>query len=198
MDIRIVDGHLTRDAEIKTNKGTGAKFLTFTIVNNGFMRGAQTTTYFNVISYNEHDMKRVDNLKKGRMIIVSGRPNESIGIKDNQTYLNRNIMAHSIDFASPTIVKSDTAIAKHEPEAHPQVNTSPVLVPTCEVARVAAPTVNAPTVEVPSITSPGQLQGQIKPQVTPQVTPVSITPPEVYQASTGNIPQIAEVDDLPF
>ena len=102
MDIRIVDGRLTKDAEVRVNKTNNKKFLTFTIANNGYAKGEQTTTYFNVVSYNEFDVNRIESLTKGKLVVVTGKPNEVMTIKDNKTYLNRNIMAHNIEMGTPS------------------------------------------------------------------------------------------------
>lgn len=178
MDIRIVDGRLTKDAEIKENQTSGTKFLSFTLANNGFTKNGQVTTYFNVISYNEHDIKRLETLTKGRLVIVQGRPNEVMTIKDNKTYLNRNITAYNIEIGPSSTAKdavNTTSYSNVTPPTPTVSNVAPT-VPMCE-------TPTPPTVHV-----------------TPMMSEVKTTPnPSIntggYQAevniSTSN-------DDLPF
>lgn len=179
MDIRIVDGRLTKDAEVKLNKTNGTKFLSFTIANNGFAKGMQTTTYFNVISYNEFDINRVESLTKGKLVVVSGRPNETISVKENNTYLNHSIMAHNIESGTPNQMKDNTnsqtttsATTVHQKQdVKPPVPTAP----QAEIPVVATPVVTAPT--APTVAS----------------TPVS----GPYQAMVNTtIPKID--DELPF
>lgn len=157
MDIRIVDGRLTKDAEIKTNK-SGVKFLSFTLANNRFANGEQTTTYFNVVSYNAFDVQKHENDKsytKGKLVVVSGRPNEVMTIKDNKTYLNRNIIANSIEPGSYNVSKENTqqTVNYRDVAPAPVTATSPSS-PVCEAPRApqpSAPTYTAPVPE-PQVT----------------------------------------------
>lgn len=190
MDIRIVDGRLTKDAEVRLNKTNGTKFLSFTIANNGFAKGVQTTTYFNIISYNEFDISRAESLTKGKLVVVSGRPNESITKKDDNTYLNRSIMAHNIESGTPNQVKEATTVTTTVQNdslgaTTPQVKVTTPYVATCEIPPVAVPVVSQPSVTVPSVN-----------------THVTTNQPEssgAFQASVGNptMPNV-NVDDLPF
>ena len=151
MDFRIVDGRLTRDAEVKINKTNGNKFLTFTLANNGFSKGEQTTTFFNVVSYNTYDIERLENFTKGTLVVVSGRPNESMTIKDNKTYLNRNIMAHSIEKGTPSATRENQPQTTYRDVA--PIGSTPEIQQL--VSQVSSPTVNpvsAPVVEQPKAT----------------------------------------------
>jgi single-stranded DNA-binding protein len=140
MNIRIVDGRLTRDGEVKINQN-GRKFLTFTLANNGFSKGAQTTTFFNVVSYNEHDIENSANFTKGKLVVVQGRPNEVMAIKDNKTYLNRNIIAYNIEPGTPNVSRENNqSEVYHDVAPVPQVQAPQM--PTCEVPKVQAPTVS--------------------------------------------------------
>lgn len=194
MDIRIVDGRLTKDAEVRVNKTNNKKFLTFTIANNGYAKGEQTTTYFNVVSYNEFDVNRIESLTKGKLVVVTGKPNEVMTIKDNKTYLNRNIMAHNIEMGTPT--RDNTSTTTSYSDVAPVPNAvQPVAVsaptPTCEVPRVSAPTVATPTV---ATVQPPVAQTPVMPQVI--ATPAN-TQTGTYQASVyAETPNVN--DDLPF
>jgi single-stranded DNA-binding protein len=189
MDIRIVDGRLTRDAEVRVNKTNNKKFLTFTIANNGYAKGEQTTTYFNVVSYNEFDVNRLETLTKGKLVVVTGKPNEVMTIKDNKTYLNRNIMAHNIEMG--TFAKDATSQVTSYPDVAPlptpnhNLNVSAPL-PTCEVPRVVTPTVTSPTI------TPAQMPPM------PQVSniPSAVTSGQYEVHATNSIPDVT--DELPF
>lgn len=195
MDIRIVDGRLTRDAEVRVNKTNNKKFLTFTIANNGYTRGEQTTTYFNVVSYNEFDVNRIESLTKGKLVVVTGKPNEVMTIKDNKTYLNRNIMAHNIEMGTPSRDNTSTTTSYSDVAPVPgavQPATVSAPIPTCEVPRVNTPTVASPTVA--TVQAPvAQTPAMSKPATS---MPVNVpTPP--YQASVySETPNVQ--DDLPF
>jgi single-stranded DNA-binding protein len=195
MDIRIVDGRLTKDAEVRVNKTNNKKFLTFTIANNGFAKGEQTTTYFNVVSYNEFDVNRIESLTKGKLVVVTGKPNEVMTIKDNKTYLNRNIMAHNIEMGTPSRDNTSTTTSYSDVAPVPgavQPATVSAPIPTCEVPRVNAPTVASPTVA--TVQAPvAQTPVMPKPAVSMPVN----APTVPYQASVySETPNVQ--DDLPF
>jgi single-stranded DNA-binding protein len=98
MDIRIIDGRLTKDAEVRTNKNV--KFLSFAVANNKFANGVQTTTYFNVISFDEYLIKRHEEegfLSKGKAVTVIGEPHEEMVRKEPNIYLNRKIKAYRVE-----------------------------------------------------------------------------------------------------
>jgi single-stranded DNA-binding protein len=195
MDIRIVDGRLTKDAEVRVNKTNNKKFLTFTIANNGYAKGEQTTTYFNVVSYNEFDVNRIESLTKGKLVVVTGKPNEVMTIKDNKTYLNRNIMAHNIEMGTPSRDNTSTTTSYSDVAPVPgaaQTATVSAPIPTCEVPRVNVPTVASPnvaTVQAPVAQAP------VMPKTATQM-PVN-APTAPYQASVySETPNVQ--DDLPF
>lgn len=195
MDIRIVDGRLTKDAEVRVNKTNNKKFLTFTIANNGYAKGEQTTTYFNVVSYNEFDVNRIESLTKGKLVVVTGKPNEVMTIKDNKTYLNRNIMAHNIEMGTPSRDNTSTTTSYSDVAPVPgavQPATVSAPIPTCEVPRVNTPTVASPTVA--TVQAPvAQTPAISKPAISMPVN----TPTAPYQASVySETPNVQ--DDLPF
>lgn len=178
MDIRIVDGRLTRDAEVKTNH-SGTKFLSFTLANNGFAKGEQITTFFNVISYNPYDIQRQENdgfYNKGRLVIVSGRPSESMSIKDNKTYLNRNIIANSIELGAYSVNKENTSTTTYK-------DVAPT--PMCE-------TPQAPKPQVPQPDAPTYQQPTTSANQQPQVQQT------VSQKPTYNVSMDDDDNDLPF
>lgn len=195
MDIRIVDGRLTKDAEVRVNKTNNKKFLTFTIANNGYAKGEQTTTYFNVVSYNEFDVNRIESLTKGKLVVVTGKPNEVMTIKDNKTYLNRNIMAHNIEMGTPSrdntsATTSYSAVAPVPGVAQTSAVSAPI--PTCEVPRVNTPTVASPTVA--TVQTPVAQAPVMSKTETPMLVNAPTAP---YQASVySETPNVQ--DDLPF
>ena len=153
MDIRIVDGRLTRDSEVKTNSKNGLKFITFTLANNSYVKGEEVATFFNVVSYNEHDIDRAANLLKGMHVIVTGRPTESLAVKDSKTYLNRNIIAHNIEKGISTIIK-ETAAAQATSTSYHSVAPS-----TPDLMSVASPVVE--TVAIPSVKIDNPVQSNV-------------------------------------
>lgn len=180
MDIRIVDGRLTKDAEVKVNQTNGKQFLTFTLANNGFSKGEQITTYFNVVSYNKHDVDNLANFKKGKLVVVSGRPNEVMTIKGNNTYLNRNIIAYNIEGGTYSVSKDNATQVTSYKDVAPNV--------TCEVPQVQPPTV--------AVTSP-RITTQVVEQtaIQPQMQPANSVPTYQAQIFTDNV---NTDDDLPF
>lgn len=96
MDIRIVDGRLTKDAELRQTSD-GKKYVTFSIANNSFVKNEQVTTYFNVVTFRQHDIENYEKLVKGKLVIVNGKPNEVMAVRDGNTYLNRNLLAYNIE-----------------------------------------------------------------------------------------------------
>lgn len=195
MDIRIVDGRLTKDAEVRVNKTNNKKFLTFTIANNGYAKGEQTTTYFNVVSYNEFDVNRIETFTKGKLVVVTGKPNEVMTIKENKTYLNRNIMAHNIEMGTPSRDNTSTTTSYSDVAPVPgaaQTAAVSAPIPTCEVPRVNAPTVASPTVA--AVQAP-VAQAPVMPK-TAAPMPVN-APTAPYQAIVNSgTPNVQ--DDLPF
>lgn len=170
MNIRIVDGRLTKDAQVKTSK-EGRKYLMFTLANNTYTKGESITTYFNVVSYNDYDIKchETDNkFTKGKLFVVSGFPNEVMTIKDNKTYLNRNIIAHNIEAGT----SSSRETVQQETTSYRDV--APVSNPTTETS------------------------SELQAQVTDSVTPVYTVSQESSTPVSSPVPNIDEPDDLPF
>ena len=180
MDIRIVDGRLTKDAEVKIGKNNGRQFLSFTIANNGYFKNEQVTTYFNVISYDKDTIEQHEKYLKGTYVIVNGRPNESMSIKDSKTYLNRNIVAYNVTRGSS---------ASNNNENNQRTNYRDVAPAT---PTVDMPTVDVPTCEIPPITAP--TIGLVNPTPTPvytaevSPTPVPTPAPKVPQGYENELP----------
>jgi single-stranded DNA-binding protein len=171
MDIRIVDGRLTKDAEVKTTSN-GRNYLSFNLANNSFANNERTAIYFNVASYNKHDIDNFQKFIKGAYVVVSGKPSESMTIKSDKTYLNRNIIAHHID--------GGVRPASTQDSIYQSVAPTPVSVPT--------PTVQTPVVN----TIPQQ-------PVTPVVNTIPQQP--VTPIPTRNVAPQQSIDiddDLPF
>lgn len=147
MNLRIVDGFLTKNAEVKVANGT--KFLALCIANNEFVKGEKVTTFFNVVSYDTHDIEKVDKFTKGCLIIVTGSANEKIAIQNGKAYLNRNILAHHIEKGTPYMNKEKAPISEH----HSSVPVSA----TCEIPNQHTPKqtyqAEIPTVTMPTITN---------------------------------------------
>lgn len=152
MNIRIVDGRLTRDSEVKTNSKTGTKYLAFTIANNSFSNGKEEAIFFNVVSYNDFDIERASKLLKGNFVYVTGRSNENITIKDGNAYLNRNIIAHNIE-KGVSVVNKESTTQTYNSVAPMTPTPSIPSTPTCEVPEIAPQTVNV-NIQAPQIQTP--------------------------------------------
>lgn len=178
MDYRTVDGRLVADAEVKTNKA-GRKYLSFRLANNGFKRGEQTTTFFNVASYNEYAIQKHEQEKfysKGKLVVVIGESDESMSEYNGKMYLNRSILAYNIQLGAFDSRKDD----ENQPKKVYRDVAPAVSAPTCEV-----PTVAQPQVEIPAVA--------VSPAVEiPMPTPVP-TPQAAVAAGASQIE-----DDLPF
>ena len=89
-------GNLVADAEIKTGKD-GNEFISFRIAVTDLYGEEKRTTYYEVTC---PKTKSIENLKKGNLIFVSGRPSLSAICKDGKAYLNAYINASMIRFVS--------------------------------------------------------------------------------------------------
>lgn len=181
MDYRTVDGRLVADAEVKTNKA-GRKYLSFRLANNGFKRGEQTTTFFNVASYNEYAIQKHEQenfYSRGKLVVVIGESDESMSEYNGKMYLNRSILAYNIQLGQFDSRKDD----EKQPKKVYRDVAPAISAPTCEVPAVAQPQVEIPAVAVsPAVEVP---------MPAPAPAPMPVTP----QAATA-APQIE--DDLPF
>lgn len=201
MDIRIVDGNLTKDAEIKTDK-RGVQYLSFTLANNDYVNQERVTTYFNVVSYNnkiiERELSDKKRLTKGSPAVITGFPKENITVKDGKAYLNRYLNALNIEVHKYASNKDENNNTYHD--VAPICEAPQVPQPTAGVAPVQAPTYSTsvvtnsaryanPVVEAPSIPTP-------KVQVQPQVTPMAATPAPTASVAPVGAPSVD--DDLPF
>lgn len=226
MDIRIVDGRLGRDAEIKVNQ-QGMEFLSFTLANNSYARGKEETKWFNVLSFEPRiiALHKTHNLfVKGKAVAVTGQSDESISTRNANIYLNRTIIANRIDLMSfgtqdkqqgnaqttagqtpnpaPNVPTVEVPTAR--PVQAPQPMTAPVSAPTCEVPPMPQP------VQQPAPQAPVPATAYV-PQTPPTQAPVQQAVPQtpVQQAvpAAGPVPPIPPApqmasmfgeDDLPF
>ena len=146
MKILIVDGRLVRDAEIKVSKTTGNRFLKFTIANNTYSNGQENTTYYNVISYNEDDIARYAKFVKGKLLVITGTPNEDYTVKEDKVYINRNIKAYNIEYGTFSYNRENT----QEPTQNVSVPTIDMQMRTPEVPKYTAPSVASPVPNIPA------------------------------------------------
>jgi single-stranded DNA-binding protein len=214
MDIRIVDGRLGKDAEIKTNQ-QGTEYLSFTLANNSYVRGKEETKWFNILSFEPRiiALHRTHNLfVKGKAVAVTGQSDESISTKNNNIYLNRTIVANRIDlmsFGSAEKTQQNGTLQGNvnnvPQQAEPARPVPPAAVPTCEVPPVPMPQAQPmmpPTPQVaPAPMPPTQPMMPPTPQVAPAPMPQMPTMPSpVPQANTmaGGAMNFTPEDDLPF
>ena len=197
MDIRIVDGNLVKDAEVKISK-SGSKYLSFTLANNAFVNQERVAVYFNVVSYDARLIERQNSenkpFTKGKAVVVTGRPNETMTVKDGKAYLNRNIIASNIESHSFGQKKEES----NDGVYHSVAPVVGVPQPTASVAPVQAPTYgtrvaeNAPKYANPVVEAPVV--------VTPQVQSVTVPSPAIPSAPVPSGPTLSASvdDDLPF
>lgn len=95
----LVDGRLGRDAELKTS-ANGRKFVSISLANNSHVKNEDKTTWYEVLCFDQNTIeKRLEYLKKGKYIFVSGRYDVTAYVaKDGSLRLNEQIVADRIDF----------------------------------------------------------------------------------------------------
>lgn len=189
MDIRIVDGNLVKDAEIKTSK-SGTKYLSFTLANNAYVNQERIAVYFNVVSYDGRLIERQSGenkpFTKGKAVVVTGKSSENMTVRDGKAYLNRNIIAINIETHSFG-QKKETETTYHD------------VAPVYESPRAPQPVASAPSVQVPTYGSPRVNESVranpiIDAPVIPTPTPAPVPAPVVMaSAPSANVD-----DDLPF
>lgn len=215
MDIRIVDGRLGKDAEIKTNQ-QGTEYLSFTLANNSFVRGKEETKWFNILSFEPRiiALHRTHNLfVKGKAVAVTGQSDESISTKNNNIYLNRTIVANRIDLMSfgsaektqqnGTVQGTVTNVPQQAEPARP---VPPAVVPTCEVPPVPMPQAPQPMMApAPQVAPAPMPQAQPMMPPTPQVAPAPMpqmptmpSPAPQVNTMAGGAMNFTPEDDLPF
>ena len=214
MDIRIVDGRLGKDAEIKTNQ-QGTEYLSFTLANNSYVRGKEETKWFNILSFEPRiiALHRTHNLfVKGKAVAVTGQSDESISTKNNNIYLNRTIVANRIDlmsFGSTEKTQQNSTLQGNvnnvPQQAAPARPVPPAGVPTCEVPPVPMPQAQPMTAPAPQVAPAPMPPTQPMMPPTPQVAPAPMPqmptmPSPVPQANTmaGGAMNFTPEDDLPF
>lgn len=100
------DGRLGKDAELlKTKNGT--PYVRFNVANNTFSGGEEKTDWFDVVSYDEYVAeKRLQYLRKGTYVIVTGAITSEINVSNGNVYLNHKVTASTID--TPRFGKTQT------------------------------------------------------------------------------------------
>lgn len=95
----LVDGRLGRDAELRTS-AAGGKYVAFSLANNSRVKNEDITTWYEVLCFDKNTVEnRLDYLKKGKYIFVTGRYAVKAYVsKDGSLRLNEQILADRIDF----------------------------------------------------------------------------------------------------
>ena len=95
----LVDGRLGRDAELKT-AANGKKYVAFSLANNTHVKSEDKTTWYNVVCFDSNTVEnRLDYLKKGKLIFVSGVYDTKAYVgKDGSLRVDESIFADRIDF----------------------------------------------------------------------------------------------------
>ena len=155
MQIIMIEGRLGRDAKLKEST-SGQRFITFTVAVNSKVRGAEKTTWYEVISFNEMYFNWLEFLKKGSTIAVTG--DFDFSIQDGSDGISRpriSVNAFKLDFPvssnsgttkdTQTTVVSNTATENETPAEEEKEPTKPKATKT-------APKTKAPKNEEDSAT----------------------------------------------
>lgn len=152
------DGRLGSDAELKTTKG-GKPYVRFSVANNSFSGGVETTEWIDVTSYDPYVVEnRVKYLTKGTYVIINGDVRFDVRMKDQKIWKNVYVTAYSID--TPNFGKRDeeqtaTQVTDEAPA------TAPVTEPVVAATYTPQPTVteSAPTAMYqPHVAQPSEAQ----------------------------------------
>ena len=97
MSLVIIAGRLGKDATVETTSG-GTKVVKFSVVENEFKNGEETSTWYDVTSFNPFIIeKQIKALKKGSFIVAPAdlnvRPSFS---KNGQLFLNYDAIISSV------------------------------------------------------------------------------------------------------
>lgn len=97
MSLVIIAGRLGKDASVETTSG-GTKVVKFSVVENEFKNGEETSTWYDVTSFNPFIIeKQIKALKKGSFIVAPAdlnvRPSFS---KNGQLFLNYDAIISSV------------------------------------------------------------------------------------------------------
>lgn len=93
----ILDGRLGKDAEVLTSK-KGVKYVKFSIANNEYLNGEEKTTWFDVMSFDSNVIeKKINMLKKGTMVYVTGNIRTEVSVSNGKVWTNHYITASSIE-----------------------------------------------------------------------------------------------------
>lgn len=93
----ILDGRLGKDAEVLTSK-KGVKYVKFSIANNEYLNGEEKTTWFDVMSFDSNVIeKKINMLKKGTMVYVTGNIRTEVSVNNGKVWTNHYITASSIE-----------------------------------------------------------------------------------------------------
>ena len=101
MKILSFDGHLAKDAEIKTTQ-KGTQYLSFRVGNTTYVKGENKTDWIDVASFNVNDITaKGPYMKKGSHVFVVGTPDTTVNPgKDGRLYVNTSVFADRIEFIS--------------------------------------------------------------------------------------------------
>ena len=128
MKILFFDGHLAKDAEIKTSP-KGAQYLSFRVGNTTYVKGENKTDWIDVASFNVNDINgKGPYLKKGSHVFVIGTPDTILNNGNGRLYLNTSVFADRIEFIGGSGKKkegegeaSDEPSIKVESTAEPEI-----------------------------------------------------------------------------
>ena len=141
----IFDGRIgANGAEVRSTNG-GKPYVRFSVANNSFINSQEVTEWFDVTSYDPHVIEnRVEALKKGTYVIISGQLNTKTNVKDNKVWVNQYVTSESIDIPYFSKKSEDE---KNVQEIKESITNS---VPTVEVSTYTPKKTSAPTPSAPA------------------------------------------------
>ena len=101
MNVFMVTGRLGRDAQVKTPQSGGEPFVVFSIAEDQFFKGAETTVWYEVIANETKKIKAmVPHLKKGSGVVVTGFQHVSLEEYNGDKKIRITIYADRVEFNS--------------------------------------------------------------------------------------------------
>lgn len=100
MNTVTIIGNLGRDPRIGTTKN-GKEIMSFSLADNLYVRGEQTTQWWDVVVINPQTIASFKNsLKKGSNVVVTGSAHSEIDTIEGKNYLRNNLTAFNIAYNS--------------------------------------------------------------------------------------------------
>lgn len=163
-----LDGHLGRDAVVRTNS-KGMNFVEFSVANTTYIGGNAETQWFDVAIYQGISPERLKLLKKGAYVFLTGVPKFTAYVKKDGTLeVGKRIFVDrwellgggKRDENQTQVTESSAAQATYQPAYQPAPSVAPAPAPQAvyqqpapqpqyQPAQTAAPQATAPDDDLP-------------------------------------------------